>query len=39
MSGVEGAINAGAAQGHRGAEVLQRSWELLLVCRRLSMIA
>lgn len=29
MSGVEGAINAGAAQGHRGAEVLQRSWELL----------
>lgn len=28
-SGVEGAINAGADQGHRGAEVLQRSWELL----------
>lgn len=28
MSGVEGAINAGAAPGHRGAEVLQRSWEL-----------
>lgn len=29
MSSVEGAINAGAAPGHRGAEVLQRSWELL----------
>lgn len=29
MSSAEGAINAGAALGHRGAEVLQRSWELL----------
>lgn len=31
MSSIEGAINAGAAPGHRGAEVLQRSWELLFV--------
>lgn len=39
VSGVEGAINAGAAPGHRGAEVLQRSWELLLARRRPSVIA